>query len=46
MKNYHVLSNGRLRREGNTLWVEKSDGVKKPLPVEDVESLTWTARWT
>jgi CRISPR/Cas system-associated endonuclease Cas1 len=39
MKNYYVLSNGRLRREANTLYLEKADGEKKPIPVEDVESL-------
>jgi CRISPR-associated protein Cas1 len=39
MKNYYVLSNGRVKREANTLYVENENGVKKPLPVEDVESL-------
>ncbi|WP_218025597.1 CRISPR-associated endonuclease Cas1 [Capsulimonas corticalis] len=39
MKNYYVLSNGRVRRESNTLYIETADGAKKPLPVEDVESL-------
>src|SRR5690348_9466016 len=39
MKNYYVLSNGRVRREANTLYIEKADGEKKPLPVEDVDSL-------
>jgi CRISPR-associated protein Cas1 len=39
VKNYYVLSNGRVRREKNTIYVENSDGVKKPIPIEDVESL-------
>ena len=39
MKNYYLLSNGRLRRSGNTLVIEGADGQKKPIPVEDVESL-------
>lgn len=39
MKNYYVLSNGRIKREENTLYIENADGQKKPLPVEDVDSL-------
>src|SRR5580704_16181740 len=39
MKNYYVLSNGRLRRESNSLVVESEKGGKKPIPVEDVDSL-------
>lgn len=39
MKNYYVLANGRVKREANTLYIEKADGEKKPLPVEDVDSL-------
>lgn len=39
MRNYYVLNNGRVRREANTLYVEQTDGAKKPLPIEDVESL-------
>ncbi len=39
MKNYYVLSNGRVKRENNSLVVENSDGGKKPIPVEDVDSL-------
>ena len=39
MKNYYVLSNGRVRRSANTLYIENKDGDKKPLPVEDVDSL-------
>lgn len=39
MKNYYLLSNGRLRRQANTLVIENVDGQKKPIPVEDVDSL-------
>lgn len=39
MKNYYLLSNGRLRRQSNTLVMEGADGQKKPIPVEDVDSL-------
>jgi len=39
MKNYYVLSNGRVRREHNTVTIENASGEKKPIPVEDVDSL-------
>jgi CRISPR-associated protein Cas1 len=40
MKNYYVLSNGRVRRAQNTLFIDQeSTGQKKPIPVEDVERL-------
>ena len=40
MKNYYLLSNCRLRRKDNTLYVENiTSGERKPIPVEDVESL-------
>ncbi len=39
MKNYYVLSNGRVKREANTLYIENEAGQKRPVPVEDVESL-------
>ena len=39
MKNYYVLSNGRVKREHNTLYIENEAGEKKPVPIEDVESL-------
>lgn len=38
-RNYYVLSNGRIRREKNTVYVENTEGVKTPLPVENIESL-------
>lgn len=34
-----MLSNGRVKREANTLYIENEAGQKKPVPVEDVESL-------
>ena len=39
MNNYYLLKNGRIRREGNTLTIENAEGQKKPIPIEDVESL-------
>jgi CRISP-associated protein Cas1 len=40
MKNYYVLSNGRVRRAQNTLFIDnEATGAKKPIPVEDVDSL-------
>ena len=39
MRNYYVLSNGRVQREANTVYIVNADGQKKPLPVEDVDSL-------
>jgi CRISPR-associated protein Cas1 len=39
MKNYYLLTNGRLRRQSNSLVMENADGQKKPIPVEDVDSL-------
>ena len=39
MRNYYVLSNARIRREKNTLYIEQKNGEKKPLPIENVDSL-------
>jgi CRISPR-associated protein Cas1 len=40
LKNYYVLSNGRVRRDQNTIFIDQeSTGLKKPIPVEDVDSL-------
>lgn len=39
MKNYYVLSNGRVKRHANTLYIENEAGEKMPVPIEDVESL-------
>ena len=38
-RQYYIFTNGRLRRKDNTLYVETSDGKKRAMPVEDVESL-------
>jgi CRISPR-associated protein Cas1 len=40
MKNYYVLSNGRIRRDQNTIFIDnEATGTKKPIPVEDVDSI-------
>jgi len=38
-KNYYILSGGRLRRRQNTLYLEKKDGERRALPVNDVLGL-------
>jgi len=39
MINYYVLSNGRVKREANTLYIENEAGERRPVPIENVESL-------
>ena len=39
MKNYYVLSNGKLSRKDNTLFTENVAGLKRAIPIEDVHSL-------
>lgn len=39
MQNYYLLSNGRLKRDANSLVMEGTDGKKKQIPVENVDSL-------
>lgn len=39
MKNYYILSNGRVLRKDNTIYIENAAGEKKPIPIEDVDSL-------
>ncbi len=39
MKSYYMISNGRMMRKDNTLYLENAAGEKKPIPIEDVESL-------
>jgi len=39
VKSYYVLSNGRVKREHNTLYIENEAGEKRPVPIEDVDSL-------
>ena len=38
-RNYYLMSSGRLKRQDNTLFVENADGTKRPLPIEDVDSI-------
>jgi CRISPR-associated protein Cas1 len=37
-RNYYVLSNGRLKRDDNTVYLETAEG-KRPVPIEDVDAL-------
>jgi CRISPR-associated protein Cas1 len=39
MRSYYILNNARVKREANTLYVEQEGGARKPLPIEDVDSL-------
>jgi CRISPR/Cas system-associated endonuclease Cas1 len=40
MRSYYILNNARIKREANTLYVENAaDGTRRPVPIEDVESL-------
>ena len=39
MRNYYMLSNGRMVRKDNTIYLENAAGEKKPIPIEDVDSL-------
>ncbi len=39
MRNYYILSNGRVARKDNTIYIENAAGEKKPIPIEDVDSL-------
>jgi CRISP-associated protein Cas1 len=39
MRNYYVLSNGRIQREDNTVYVVNAEGKKRPLPVEDIDTI-------
>jgi CRISPR-associated endonuclease Cas1 len=38
-RNIYILSSGRLKRKDNTLYFENEDGVKKPIPVEQTNSI-------
>ncbi len=38
-RNYYVLSNGRVRREKNTVYIENAEGKKTPLPIENIETM-------
>lgn len=38
-KDYYIFSNGRIKRQDNTIYFVNEDQTKKPLPVEQVEQL-------
>ncbi|MBU0463855.1 MAG: type I-B CRISPR-associated endonuclease Cas1b [Proteobacteria bacterium] len=38
-QNYYILNNGRLKRQQNTIFLEKEDGTKAIIPIENTESL-------
>ena len=35
-RNYYISQSGRLRRKDNTIYLEKEDGSRVPIPIEDV----------
>lgn len=39
MEPYYILSSGTIRRNENTILVEKEDGTKKVIPIENVDAL-------
>jgi CRISPR-associated protein Cas1 len=39
VKDYYLVSGGRLRRQENTIYVERLNGEKRAIPVNDVRSL-------
>lgn len=38
-KDYYVFNNGTLKRKDNTIYFEKADGGKVPLPIENINTL-------
>ena len=38
-RNYYITYSGRLRRKDNTVYLEKADDTRVPLPVEDIDAL-------
>lgn len=38
-RDYYIFSNGRIKRKDNTIYFEDEAGVKKAIPIEDVERL-------
>lgn len=38
-RNYYITYSGRLRRKDNTVYLEKADNARVPLPVEDIDAL-------
>jgi len=39
MKDYYLVSGGRLRRSENTIHIERSDGEKRAIPINDIKSI-------
>ena len=37
-RNYYISQSGRLRRKDNTIYLEKEDGSRVPIPIEDVNA--------
>ena len=37
-RNYYINQSGRLRRKENTVYLEKKDESRVPIPVEDVDA--------
>ena len=38
-RNYYITQPGRLRRKNNTLYLEKVDNSRVPIPIEDIDAL-------
>ena len=38
-RDYYIFSNGRIKRKDNTIYFEDEAGVKKSIPIEDVERI-------
>ena len=38
MRNYYISQSGRLRRKDNTIYLEKEDDSRVPIPVEDIDA--------
>ncbi|MCF6155067.1 MAG: type I-B CRISPR-associated endonuclease Cas1 [Candidatus Brocadia sp.] len=38
-RSYYIFSNGRMKRQENTLYIENEKGKKKAIPVEDVNTI-------
>jgi len=38
-RSYYIFSNGRIKRQENTIYIENDKGEKKAIPVEDVDTI-------
>lgn len=38
-RHYYILSNGRIKRKENTVYVENENGDKKAIPIEDIDTI-------